>query len=58
MFADKFGIPFFETSAYNGEKIETTFEKLATMILDNMKEVDIGKDLNKGSFINDKKKCC
>lgn len=38
--AQKYNIPFFETSAFNGNNIDDAFKKLAENVLDNMDVTD------------------
>ena len=57
LIADKYNIPFFESSAYSGENINKVFEKLGGMILENFdkeEENRIGTSLPKSR----KKNCC
>jgi GTPase SAR1 family protein len=57
LIADKYGVPFYECSAYSGQNINAIFEKLGASILENFDREDdnsipgIKKNQNK-------KNCC
>ena len=60
LIADKYGIPFFESSAYSGDNVGKVFEKLGGMILENFEREEggrIGSGLSTGGR-GGKKNCC
>ena len=54
--ADKFGVGFLETSAFNGDNIVPSFEELGRQIIDNI-NTEVGSEKNLMN-IKGKKKCC
>ena len=54
--ADKYGIQFLETSAFNGDNILPAFENLGKMIIQSIND-DIGSEKNLKNM-KKKKKCC